>query len=192
MGQMMTKCPSKRPNLWDRSVRIRSNDDLMSFKETKFVKQNWLQRVKWWPNVLQRDQICETELVAMGQMMTKCPWKSRNLWDRSVRIGSNDDEMSFKESKFVKHNWLRWDKWWPNVFQRDQICETEFVAMGQMMTKCPWKWPILWSRTVLKGSNDDEMSFKVNKVVRQNWLQRVKWWPNVLQRDQIFEIEVFA
>ena len=45
-GQMMTKCPSKRPKLSDRSDRIGSNDDEMSFKESKFVKQNWTHRVK--------------------------------------------------------------------------------------------------------------------------------------------------
>ena len=191
LGQMMTKCPSKRPNLWDRSIRIGSNDDEISFKESKFVKQNWTHRVKWWPNVLQRDQLCETELVAMGQMMTTCPSKRPNLWDRSIRIGSNDDEISFKESKFVKQNWTHRVKWWPNVLQRDQLCETELVAMGQMMTKCPSKWPILWNRSVPKGSNDDEMSLKVNKFVRQNWLERVKWWANVLQSDQFYEIEVF-
>ena len=106
-GQMMTKCPSKRPNLWDRGVRKGSNDDQMSFKETNFVKQNWSQWVKWWPNVLQRDQLCETELVAMGQMMTKSPSKRPNLWDRSVRIGSNAEQISLKETKFMKQKCSR-------------------------------------------------------------------------------------
>ena len=183
----MTKCPSKWPNLWNRVGRNGSNDDQISFKEIKFVKQNWTQRVKWWPNLLQRDQICETELDAKGQMMTKspskgqiceteldakgqmmtkCPSKRPILWDRSVRIGSNDDEITFKESKFVKQNWTHWVKWWPNVFQRDQICETELVSMGQMMTKCPWKRPNLWDRIGCNGSNDDQMFFKETKFIR--------------------------
>ena len=138
-GQMMTKCPSKRPKLSDRSDRIGSNDDEMSFKESKFVKQNWTHRVKWWPNVLQRDQFCETELVAMGQMMTKCPSKRPTLWNRIGCNGSNDDQMSFKETTFVKQNWTHRVKGWANVLERDQIYEIELVAMGQMMTKCPSK-----------------------------------------------------
>ena len=231
----MTKCPLKRPNLWDRGVRIGSNDDQMSFKETNFVKQNWSQWVKWWPNVLQSDQFYEIEVfrkgqmmtkclwkwtnlwdrigckgsnddqmsfketnfvkrnwLLLGQMMTKCPSKGPNLWDRSVRIESNDDEMSFKESKFVKQNWTHRVKWWPNVLQRDQLCEAEIVAKGQMMTKCPSKRPNLWKRGVRIGSNYDQMSFKETNFATQNWSQWVKWWPNVLQRDQIYDIEVFA
>ena len=141
-GQMMTKYPTKRSNvwnrigrkgsnddqisfkgtnLWNRSVPKMLNDDEMSFKETNFEKQNWLQWVKWWPNVLQRDQIYEIELVAMGQMMTKCPSKRPNLWERGVRIGSNYDQMSFKETNFAKKNWSQWVKWWPNLLQRDKF-----------------------------------------------------------------------
>ena len=191
LGQMMTKCPSKGPNLWGRSVRTESNDDEMSFKESKFVKQNWTHRVKWWPNVLQRDQLCEAEIVAKGQMMTKCPSKRPNLWERGVRIGSNYDQMSFKETNFAKQNWSQWVKWWPNVLQRDQIYDIEVFARGQMMTKFPSKRPNLWDRSVSIGSSDDQMSFKETNFVKQNWLQWVKWWPNVLQSDQFYEIEVF-
>ena len=182
---MMTKCPSKSPNLWNTIGCDGTNDDQTSFKETKFVKQNLLRWVKWWPNVLESEQSCETELVGKGQMMTKCPSKWPILWDRSVLIGSNDDEMSLKVKKFVRQNWLQSVKWWPNVLQRDQLCETELVAMGQMMTKCPSKRPNLCDRSVSIGSNDDEMSFKESKYLKQNWTNRVKWWPNVLQRNQI-------
>ena len=125
-------------------------------------------------------------------MMTKCPSKSPNLWNTIGCDGTNDDQTSFKETKFVKQNLLRWVKWWPNVLESEQSCETELVGKGQMMTKCPSKWPILWDRSVLIGSNDDEMSLKVKKFVRQNWLQSVKWWPNVLQRDQLCETELVA
>ena len=45
----------------------------MSFKETKFVKQNWLRWVKWWPNVLERDQIYETEVFAKDEMDGQVP-----------------------------------------------------------------------------------------------------------------------
>ena len=164
---MMTKSPSKSPNLWNRIGRIGSNDDQPSFKETKFAKQNWLRWVKWWPNVLERDQFYEIELVAMGQLMTKCPSKKPNLWDRSVRIWSNDDQMSFKETKFVKQNWTHRVKWWPNVLEKDKIYVIELVAMGQLMTKCPSKRPNLWDRSVRIWSNDDQMSFKETKFMRQ-------------------------
>ena len=183
---MMTKFLSKRTNLCDRIGCEGSNDDQMSFKETNFVKQNW------WPNFLQSDQFYEIEVFPKCQMMTKCPSKRPNLWDRSVRIGSNDDQMSFKESKFVKQNWTNRVKWWPNVLQRDQIYEIEVFVFGQMMIKCPSKRSNLLDRIGWKGSNDDQMSFKETNFVKQNWLQWVKWWPNVLQRDQIYEIEVFG
>ena len=163
---MMTEFPSKSPNLWNRIGRIGSNDDEISFKESKFVKQNWTHRVKWWPNVLQRDQLCETELVAMGQMMTKCPSKWPMLWNRSVPKGSNDDEMSLKVNKFVRQNWLERVKWWPNVLQRDQIYQIEVFAWGEMMTKCPSKSPNLWNRIGRIGSNDDQISFKETKIIR--------------------------
>ena len=152
----------------------------MSFKEIKFVKQNWLRWVKWWPNVLERDQSYETDVFAVGQMMTKCPSKRPYLLNRIGCDGPNDDQMSLKETKFINQNWLGLVKWWPLFLQGDQIYEIEFVAMGQMMTKCPSKRPNLWDRSVRIRSNDDLMSFKETKFVKQNWLQRVKWWPNVL------------
>ena len=256
-GQLMTNCPSKRRNLWSRSGGNGSNQVQMSFKETKFMKQKWWQRVKSCPNVLQRDQICETEVfargqiltncaskrqkicetevVAKGQLMTNCPSKRRNLWSRSGGKGSNQVQMSFKETKFMKQKWWRGVKYWPNGLQRDQIYEAEVVAKGQIMSKCPSKWPHLWSRSggegsnddqmsfketkffetdvvakgqmmtkcpskrpniwnrrVREGLNDDQMSFKETKYVKQKWLQRVKSWPDVLQRDYICEAEVMA
>ena len=48
----------------------------MSFKETTFVKQNWLRWVKWWPNVLKRADIFETEVIAKDEMdgqVPRCP-----------------------------------------------------------------------------------------------------------------------
>ena len=187
MGQMMTKCPSKWPILWERSVRIGWNDDQMSLKEANFVKQNWLQWVKWWPNVLQSDQCYEVELFPKGQMMTKFLSKRTNLWDKIGCEGSNDDQMSFKETKFMRKKCSHRVKSWPNVLERGQLCEKELVAMGQMMTKCPskspslWngsvrkgqmmtkclsKWTKLWDRIGWKGSNDDQMSFKVTNFMK--------------------------
>ena len=131
MGQMITKCPSKRP-------------------------------------------LCETELVTMGQMMTKCPSKRPNLLNRICCKGSNDEQMSFKETKFMRKKRSHRVNWWSNVLQRDHICETEFVAEGQMMTKCPSKRPTLWNRIGRNGSNDDQMSFKETNFVKQNWSRSVK------------------
>ena len=43
-------------------------------------------------------------------MMTKCPSKIPTLLTRSGREGSNDNQMFFKETKFMKQKWLRRDK----------------------------------------------------------------------------------
>ena len=48
----------------------------MSFKETKFFKQNWLRWVKWWPNVLERAEIYEKEVFSKDEMdgqVPRCP-----------------------------------------------------------------------------------------------------------------------
>ena len=229
-GQLMTNCPSKRRNLWSRSGGKGSNQVQMSFKETKFMKQKWWQRVKSCPNVLQRDQICETEVFARGQLMTNCPSKRKkmcetevvakgqimtkypskrpNLWSRSGGEGSNHVQMSVKETKYVKQKCLRGVKYWPNVLQRDHICESEVFAKDQMINQVSFKetknlWnrsgreesnddqmsfeekKKLWNRSGCKGSNHDQMSCKKTKFVEQKWLRRIKWWPNVLQKDQI-------
>ena len=214
-GQIMTKCPSKRPNIWNRRVRKGLNDDQMSFKETIYVNQKCSRRFKWLTNCpskrqkiceaevvakgqlmtncpSKRKKMCETEVVAKGQIMTKCPAKRPNLWNRSGGKGSSHVQMSFKETKFMKHKWWRRVKSCPNVLQRDQICEKEVFARGQILTKWPSKRPNLWSRSGGEGSNHVQMSFKVATFMKQKWWRRVKWWPNVLQRDQISETDVFA
>ena len=57
---MMTKCPSKRQNLLNRIGCDGSNDDQMSLKETKFMKQKCSRRMKWMGK-------CPVSLVVRGQ-----------------------------------------------------------------------------------------------------------------------------
>ena len=147
----------------------------MSFKEIKFVKQNWLRWVKWWPNVFERDQSYETDVFAVGQMMTKCPSKRPYLLNRIGCDGPNDDQMSLKETKFINQNWFGLVKWWPIFLQGDKIYEIEFVAMGQMMTKCLSKRPHLLNRIGCDGSNDDQMSLKETIFMKQKCSRRMKW-----------------
>ena len=161
-GQMMTNCPSERSNLWNRRVCKGLNDDQMSFKETIYVNQKCSRRVKWLTNCLskrqkicetkvvaegqmmincpsKRKKMCETEVVTKGQIMTKCPSKRQNLWSRGGCEGSKDVQMSFKETKFVKQKCLRGAKYWLNVLQRGHIYEAEVFARGQILTNCPSK-----------------------------------------------------
>ena len=181
----------------------------MSFTETIYMNQKCSRRIKWLTNCAsKRQKICETKVVAKGQLMTNCPSKRRNLWSRSGGNGSNQVQMSFKETKFMKQKWWQRVKWWPNVLQRDHICESEVFAKGQMINQVSFKetknlWnrsgreesnddqmsfeekKKLWNRSGCKGSNHDQMSCKKTKFVEQKWLRRIKWWPNVLQKDQI-------
>ena len=92
-------CFKETKNLWNKSGGEGSIDDQLSFKKTKFMKQKWWQRVKSCPNVLQRDEIYEAEVVAKGQIMSKCPSKRPNMWNRSVCEGSNINQLSSKETK---------------------------------------------------------------------------------------------
>ena len=166
----------------------------MSFTETIYMNQKCSRRIKWLTNCAsKRQKICETKVVAKGQLMTNCPSKRRNLWSRSGGKGSNHVQMSFKETKFMKQKWWQRVKSCPNVLQRDQICETEVFARGQILTNCPPKrQKVCETEVVAKSQMMTKCPSKRKKIVKQKWSQRVKSWPDVLQRDQIYEAEVVA
>ena len=64
------------------------------------MKQKWWRRVKLCPNVLQRDQICETEVFARGQILTKWPSKRKKFCESEVVAkGQMINQLSFKETK---------------------------------------------------------------------------------------------
>ena len=64
-GQMITKWPSKRHNLWNRSGCELSNDDQMSLKRTTLWNRCGYEGSKM-TKCPSREQPCETEVVADG------------------------------------------------------------------------------------------------------------------------------